>query len=97
MSLLLIEEFLDSIAVFAVVTLAAYWWMSSRISDAAIESDPPRRAKLKSGAATHAAVAAPLQAMAVLTNAFAIGSNSSGKSALRNERVRLEALLHQHC
>ena len=45
MSLLLIEEFLDSVAVlrvFAVVTSAVDWWQSSRVSDAAIESDPRR-------------------------------------------------------
>jgi hypothetical protein len=74
MSLLLIEEFLDSVAVFAVVTSAVYWWKSSHVSDAAIESDPAARAKLNARAATHAAVAATLQAMAVMTHAFAIAN-----------------------
>ncbi len=69
-TLLTIEEVLDSIAVVAVVTSAIYWWRASHVSHAAIELDAAARARLNARAATHAAVAATLQALAVLTHVF---------------------------
>lgn len=73
LTLLLIEEILDSIAVVAVVTSAAYWWRASHVSHAAIGAGTEQRARFNAKAASHAAVAATLQALAVLTRIVEIG------------------------
>lgn len=73
MTLLLIEEILDSVAVVAVVTSAVYWWKASHTSFAAVSSSSEIRARLNAKAATHAAIAATLQALAVLTHIVEIG------------------------
>jgi hypothetical protein len=74
MTLLLIEEILDSLAVVAVVTSAIYWWKASHASHAAVDSGSALRARLNAKAASHAAIAATLQALAVLTHVFELGN-----------------------
>ena len=69
----LLEEISDSLAVVAVVTSAVYWWRASHISHAAVESGIDSRARLNAKAATHAAIAATLQALGVLMHILDIG------------------------
>ncbi len=69
----LLEEISDSLAVVAVVTSAMYWWKASHSSHAAVESGAEARARLNARAATHAAIAASLQALAVLVHILDIG------------------------
>jgi hypothetical protein len=70
----LIEEVFDSISVIAVVTSAVYWWKASHASYAAADSNPLMRARLNAKAATYAAVAATLQALAVLAHVFEVAN-----------------------
>ena len=65
-TLLLIEEFLDVAAVIAVVISAIYWWRASHLSYQAIHESEAMRAMLNARAATSAAIAATMQALAVL-------------------------------
>ena len=69
----LLEEISDSLAVVAVVTSAVYWWRASHISYAAVETSPEARARLNAKAATHAAIAATLQALGVVMHILDIG------------------------
>jgi hypothetical protein len=64
--LLLVEEFLDGAAVIAVVVSAFYWWRSSYLSHQAVHESETIRATLNVRAATSAAIAATMQALAVL-------------------------------
>jgi hypothetical protein len=65
-TLLLVEEFLDCAAVIAVVVSAIYWWRSSHLSRRAVHESETIRAMLNARAATTAAIAATMQALAVL-------------------------------
>ena len=69
----LLEEISDSLAVVAVVTSAVYWWRASHSSHSAAESGAEARARLNAKAATHAAIAASLQAVGVLMHILNIG------------------------
>ena len=69
----LLEELSDSLAVIAVVTSAVYWWRASHISYSAMESGADARARLNAKAATHAAIAATLQALGVFVHILNIG------------------------
>lgn len=73
LTLLLVEEVLDSAAVVAVVTSAVYWWKASHTSFAVLESSPEVRARLNAKAATHAAIAATVQAFAVMAHIIEVG------------------------
>lgn len=69
----LLEEIMDSLAVVAVVASAVYWWRASHSSHAAVEGGAEARARLNAKAATHAAIAATLQALAVAMHILNIG------------------------
>jgi len=73
LTLPLLEELSDSLAVVAVVTSAVYWWRASHGSYAAVERGTEVRARLNAKAATHAAIAATLQAVAVIVHILDIG------------------------
>jgi hypothetical protein len=73
LTLPLLEEVSDSLAVVAVVTSAVYWWRASHSSYAAVESNTAARTRLNAKAATHAAIAATLQAVSVLVHILTIG------------------------
>jgi hypothetical protein len=74
MSWLLAEEILDSISVVAAVVSAYYWWKSSYVSRAASAYDSAVPAQLNGRAAASAAIAAALQALAVMTHVFQLAS-----------------------
>ena len=74
MSWLLAEEILDSVSVVAAVISAWYWWKSSSVSLAASVRDARVPASLNSRAAASAAIAAALQALAVMTHVFQLAS-----------------------
>ena len=74
MSWLLAEEILDSISVFAAVISAWYWLKSARVSLADAVTDSRVPASLNGRAAATAAVAAALQALAVMTHVFQLAS-----------------------
>jgi hypothetical protein len=74
MSWLLAEEILDSVSVFAAVISAWYWWKSARVSLAASATDAKMPAQLNGRAAATAAIAAALQALAVMTHVFQLAS-----------------------
>jgi len=74
MDWLLAEEILDSVSVLAAIVSAFYWWKSARISLAASATDARAPASLNGRAAATAAIAAALQAMAVMTHVFQLAS-----------------------
>ena len=74
MSWLLAEEILDSVSVVAAVISAWYWRKSARVSLAASVADARVPASLNGRAAATAAIAAALQALAVMTHVFQIAS-----------------------
>jgi hypothetical protein len=74
MNWLLAEEILDSVSVCAAIVSAFYWWKSARVSLAASATNTRMPANLNGRAAATAAIAAALQAMAVMTHVFQLAS-----------------------
>jgi hypothetical protein len=74
MNWLLAEEILDSVSVIAAIVSAFYWWKSARVSLAASVTDTRVPASLNGRAAATAAIAAALQALAVMTHVFQLAS-----------------------
>ena len=77
-TVLVVEEVLDCAAVIAVVLSAAYWWRASHISHQAVGKSDTARAALNARAATTAAIAATMQALAVLSRLGEIVQQNMG-------------------